>query len=1306
MSLKKKEPQKSYDSLYSSTDEDSPTPAKTQPTNPKLFAGRARVLDNFNDATIKIPKTPTKPFSMESLGMASSTSGSDQSSAVVITPRGSSRNQIAAGGGSSRSKPLRPKPKDDPSFADTVLIKLDDSAKPTSTPQTGNRIPEDSQSTAYEPSNFARKRSEDAHSIASSAFERNRPRKTSAAGVSTGESSSSTAVEAGDPFQLLPSALSDSKSYKILRADKLEEWKQEFSVLSQQVSALQNRLTLESKIREAAITLGKAEGGRLAQDQLEAANKKVEAIASDLRNSTSKMMEAERVILRHTAAVLRFGTRNSSSNSKSRESDSSDLKAATAKLASVETKVKEYEREIVFLKSTVTRLETEASPMKKELDTFKKKLDLEAQDKRKLERTIRDNERQIKNLEDDVTYLKSGPTSASFDVNRLKLDLATLRADNGSLQEDLNTTKKQLSDVQNRLDQEVNGMEEKDRIITNLLSELEEVANQLEVTASINEAYAVANSKISENSSEERRLRKQVEVLESKLKEFANRKSTAIPNIPLPADRKSGFSRTNSISIRERNSIQTEAARSVMRQQLQEAVEEKDRIQEQLSAERAKVRKLEDNLDNLQQTLAKQSTSIPESQLAGLKSLWTKLPSVSTLKSTERSSSSVKESRDDSDSFTLEDFERKVSLLDTQRRDLIRNLETSQRDLQDVKEDFLKSSKKFKALESSERDLRDDLKDLERKNEALENDLAASKQEFSLMNATTGSSMKQVEDLQAQHTEELVKLRERYEKKLKDVQVKFKDELKERLREAEAAMKGSFERKMKELEMVLKAERESADESASRLSDAEAAFQKEKAKLESRHQQEVDELVVSTKREVSEALERERARNDRIRNELEAEVQELQQNLDDFNVKMESEVRKSVRKVEEALEDEYQEKLESAERSFKDQILELQRTHADEKDQLERSLKDDATRSARQEIEAQTRALEEELTSFHSNEIESLRSKHKQELQKLQDDYRDEINDMKSSLSRAESSLLSSKSQFFSERERLQEEIDDLEEQLRAMKQVDAKKATEFANKTRELEEIAEDIRSEMAQVERDYLNVSGKLDSQKLQYERELNEEKEKSANLRKQLENIQRKLEQAQDEVSDARNATNPKDKETVKQLVSDVDRLQQTVIDLKRAKNELLEELDDQGIRVLSIQTEMNRYKKENERMARNLGDWEAERKRFESTTQRQREDIDNLQSRIQEFSVLNLGGKSSEPPTTQALRTEFRKLVSDLRQEYQAQINREVEVRAELETKLRSLNKDRDADMFNKTDFGTQTNVRWVNGDQPQTRSFGF
>ncbi|KAJ3249166.1 hypothetical protein HDU77_007831 [Chytriomyces hyalinus] len=57
----------------------------------------------------------------------------------------------------------------------------------------------------------------------------------------------------------------------------------------------------------------------------------------------------------------------------------------------------------------------------------------------------------------------------------------------------------------------------------------------------------------------------------------------------------------------------------------------------------------------------------------------------------------------------------------------------------------------------------------------------------------------------------------------------------------------------------------------------------------------------------------------------------------------------------------------------------------------------------------------------------------------------------------------------------------------------------------------------------------------------------------------------------------------RDQITELENEVDRLQQTVIDRKRAKNELLEEIDDGSIRVVAIQNEMNQYKKENERVS---------------------------------------------------------------------------------------------------------------------------
>ncbi|KAJ3071548.1 Acidic endochitinase [Podochytrium sp. JEL0797] len=1262
--------------LYSSEDENSPAQQSAVSQQPAQGRTRAAKPTQYDD-TILIKPAPAKP-------------------AVSIATRGSSRIQPSRGPASSTSNPTisrpaaRPLPTArstrkesfDASYSDTVLIpsallqqqQRKNSADPSiysgfesagvSVAPGFPRIPEDSQSTAYEPSGGG------GGGVGGSASGgARRLRKTSPAGISTGESS--TTASDVDPTQLLPSALADSKLFRILPPDKLEDHRKELSALKQQVSALKNRLTLESKIREAAMVLAQAEGGTRAEGQLEASNKKVDAIARDLRSASTKLMDVERVILKHTAGVLRFGARNYGSGAKGISRDDADETAI--KMASSETKLKEYEREIVFLKSTVTRLENDSNPLKKEVAALKTKLDSESQDKRKLERSLRDATREIKTLTDNETYLKSTATNApaSSDVNRLKLDLATLRSENSNLQEELSSSKTKLSDLQSRLDQELNLLEDKDRTITNLLSELEEVTNQLEITASINEACSLAAGDSSTaDSSQERRLRKQVELLEAKFKELSTR------DVKSPV-----FSRAESIVTREKNAEQTESARSVMRAQLQVAVEEKERVEQQLAKERRKVGELKVELDEAEQRLSKQKGGISDTHVSGLKTLWTQLPSLTSFKTP-----SAREARDAADSFSFDDFIKKVGLVDSQRRDLKRSLETAELDLETAKTDFKKLSRSIKTLESSESQLKEDVRELDQRNEQfseevrelqlrneqLIEDLGASQREFSLMNAaSSGSSKQQIEDLQASHATELASQRERYEKKIKDVQMKFKDELQNRLRDSESNLSSSSDKKVKELERQLKAERELGDEAANRLAELESSFQRDRVKMESRHEQELTELETTHASELAEALDRERSRNEQVRAGLEEEVQELQRMLDDASVAMETNVRDAVQQAEEALQTKFAAQTASAESSFRDEIAELQQTHA--------------------------RALEEEVGAIRESET----VRRKEELRQLEEDYAAEMEEMKRNQERAENALLSTKSKFFADREELQEEIDQLEEQLRSLKQPGTQTNSGASAKTLDLESAIENLQADLADVERDYLTVSGQLVTQKMQFERDLQSERDSSMKLQKRLDSVQKKLTALQEEHdADARSASPPVDS-------AEVQKLQQTIVDLKRAKNELLEELDDRGFREANLQAELNRFKKENERTARNLGDWKDERSRFETMETQLRDTISTLQARIQEFSVTNLGSKaSSDPPTTQALRSDFRKLVSDLRQEYQIQLTSEMQLRTKVEAKLRKMNQDRDDDLYSRNDLGTQTAVRWITGDQPSTRSFGF
>ncbi|KAJ3291522.1 hypothetical protein HDU76_007262 [Blyttiomyces sp. JEL0837] len=63
-------------------------------------------------------------------------------------------------------------------------------------------------------------------------------------------------------------------------------------------------------------------------------------------------------------------------------------------------------------------------------------------------------------------------------------------------------------------------------------------------------------------------------------------------------------------------------------------------------------------------------------------------------------------------------------------------------------------------------------------------------------------------------------------------------------------------------------------------------------------------------------------------------------------------------------------------------------------------------------------------------------------------------------------------------------------------------------------------------------------------------------------------------------------------------------------------------------------------------RNIGDWDAKRRRYETISSSQREEISSLQNRLQDLNVDGLGYShaSDEPPSTQKLRTEFRKMVA--------------------------------------------------------------
>ncbi|KAF9327780.1 hypothetical protein BG006_008950 [Podila minutissima] len=111
---------------------------------------------------------------------------------------------------------------------------------------------------------------------------------------------------------MISQAAVDSKGFEILVPEAVDGIKRHHAGLSSRIAALTARLSLESKIREAAQSLLKlhAENKKLAKqasEHLEAANRKVDQVATELWKLTQVAADLQRTLLQHTSGVLALG---------------------------------------------------------------------------------------------------------------------------------------------------------------------------------------------------------------------------------------------------------------------------------------------------------------------------------------------------------------------------------------------------------------------------------------------------------------------------------------------------------------------------------------------------------------------------------------------------------------------------------------------------------------------------------------------------------------------------------------------------------------------------------------------------------------------------------------------------------------------------------------------------------------------------------------------------------------------------------------------------------------------------------------
>ncbi|KAF8076740.1 Up-regulated during septation-domain-containing protein [Lyophyllum atratum] len=114
---------------------------------------------------------------------------------------------------------------------------------------------------------------------------------------------------------LASQAVVDSREFEILGSEQIDDLTKEHHILTSRLEAMSKKLTLETKIRDAAVSLTKVNAAhkrvsKQTEEQLKAANSRVDAAQRDLWRISERAHEVHRRLLEHRAGVLSHSVRS------------------------------------------------------------------------------------------------------------------------------------------------------------------------------------------------------------------------------------------------------------------------------------------------------------------------------------------------------------------------------------------------------------------------------------------------------------------------------------------------------------------------------------------------------------------------------------------------------------------------------------------------------------------------------------------------------------------------------------------------------------------------------------------------------------------------------------------------------------------------------------------------------------------------------------------------------------------------------------------------------------------------------------
>ncbi|KAH7045452.1 hypothetical protein BKA57DRAFT_80287 [Linnemannia elongata] len=179
---------------------------------------------------------------------------------------------------------------------------------------------------------------------------------------------------------MISQAAVDSKGFEVLIPQSVESIKRHHATLSSRIAALTARLSLESKIREAAQSLLKLHAdnkklARQASDHLEAANRKVDQVATELWKLTQLAADLQRTLLQHTSGVLALGVVRLEDQGR-RERDMHALQLQEARVGKdVEEQFESMSRTIMSLESDTLEAQSLLEDKDRTIERLMKQLD-------------------------------------------------------------------------------------------------------------------------------------------------------------------------------------------------------------------------------------------------------------------------------------------------------------------------------------------------------------------------------------------------------------------------------------------------------------------------------------------------------------------------------------------------------------------------------------------------------------------------------------------------------------------------------------------------------------------------------------------------------------------------------------------------------------------------------------------------------------------------------------------------------------------------------------------------------------------